>query len=80
MRLDYSLVCSAQHRHDTPDSQVDEQRHSIPPTPLKETKLRGRSPQANYTDQAPAACRRMLVPTFAGKGCCVVSATNSHCR
>jgi hypothetical protein len=25
---------------------------------LKKTKLRGRSPQANYTDRATAACRR----------------------
>jgi hypothetical protein len=45
----------------------------------KKTKLRGRSPQANYTDRATAACRRsFLVPNFAGRGCCVVSATNSH--
>jgi hypothetical protein len=40
---------------------------------LKKTKLRGRSPQANYTDRATAACRR-------SKGCCAVSATNSHDR
>jgi hypothetical protein len=29
-----------------------------PKFPLKKTKLRGRSPQANYTDRATAACRR----------------------
>jgi hypothetical protein len=30
-------------------------------------KLRGISPQANYTDRATAACRQ-LVPTFADRG------------
>jgi hypothetical protein len=29
---------------------------------LKKTKLRGRSPQANYTDRATAACRRSRQP------------------
>jgi hypothetical protein len=47
----------------------------------KKTKLRGLSPQANYTDRATAACRRsFLVQIFAGRGCCVVSTTNSHGR
>jgi hypothetical protein len=40
------------------------------------TKLRGLSPQANYTDRATAD----IVPTFAGRGCYVVSATDSHGR
>jgi hypothetical protein len=43
------------------------------------TKIRGRSPQANYTDQATAAVGD-VVPTFAGRGCYVVSATDSHGR
>jgi hypothetical protein len=42
-------------------------------------KLRGLSPQANYTDQATAAVGE-VVPTFAGRGCYVVSATDSHGR
>jgi hypothetical protein len=43
------------------------------------TKLRGLSPQVNYTDRATAAVGE-VVPTFAGKGCYVVSATDSHGR
>jgi hypothetical protein len=43
------------------------------------TKLRGLSPQANYTDRATASVGE-VVPTFAGRGCCLVSATNSHGR
>jgi hypothetical protein len=39
------------------------------------TKLRGFSPQANYTNGVTAACRRKLVPNFR-----VVSATDSHGR
>jgi hypothetical protein len=42
-------------------------------------KLRGLSPQANYTDRATAAVGE-VVPTFAGRGCYVVSATDSHGR
>jgi hypothetical protein len=45
----------------------------------KQKKLRGRSPQANYTDRATAAVGE-VVPTFAGRGCYVVSATDSHGR
>jgi hypothetical protein len=45
----------------------------------KKTKLRGRSPQANYTDRATAAVGE-VVPTFAGRGCCVVRATNPQDR
>jgi hypothetical protein len=44
-------------------------------------KPRGFSPQANYTDRP--SDRRMsakLVPTFAGRGCRVVSTTNPHGR
>jgi hypothetical protein len=40
-------------------------------------KLRGLSPQANYNDRATAAVGE-VVPTFAGRGCYVVSATDSH--
>jgi hypothetical protein len=42
-------------------------------------KLRGLSPQANYTDRATAAVGE-VVPTFAGRGCYVVSPTDSHGR
>jgi hypothetical protein len=38
--------------------------------------LRGLSPQANYIDRATAAVGE-VVPTFAGRGCYVVSATDS---
>jgi hypothetical protein len=31
---------------------------SVPRVTTEKTKLRGRSPQANYTDRATAACRR----------------------
>jgi hypothetical protein len=40
-------------------------------------KLRGLSPQANYTDRATAAVRE-VVQTFVVRGCYVVSATDSH--
>jgi hypothetical protein len=40
-------------------------------------KLRGLSPKENYTDRATAAVGE-LVPTFAGRGCYVVSPTDSH--
>jgi hypothetical protein len=46
---------------------------------FSEKKLRRLSPQANYTDRATAAVGE-VVPTFAGRGCCVVSTTNSHGR
>jgi hypothetical protein len=42
-------------------------------------KLRGLSPQANYTDRATAAVGE-VVPTFADRGCCVVSAKGPHGR
>jgi hypothetical protein len=42
-------------------------------------KLRGLSPQAKYTDRATAAVGE-VVPIFAGRGCYVVSATDSHGR
>jgi hypothetical protein len=45
----------------------------------QELKLRGLSPQANYNDRAAAAVGE-VVPTFAGRGCYVVSATDSHGR
>jgi hypothetical protein len=41
------------------------------------TKLRGLSQQANYTDRATAAVGE-VVPTFAVRGCYVVSAMDSH--
>jgi hypothetical protein len=43
-------------------------------------KLRGFSPQANYTDLAAAACRRSQCQLLAARGCCVVSAMNPHSR
>jgi hypothetical protein len=46
-------------------------------------KLRGLSPQANYTERYRPSDRRMsakLVPTFAERGCRVVSATDPHGR
>jgi hypothetical protein len=46
---------------------------------LKKTKLRGLSPQANYSDRATAAVGE-VVSTFAGRGCYVVSATDTHGR
>jgi hypothetical protein len=46
---------------------------------LKKSKLRGLSPQANYTDRATAAVGE-VVPTFEGRGCYVVSATDSYGR
>jgi hypothetical protein len=46
-----------------------------------ERKLRGFSPQANYTDRpTDRRCSAKLVPTLADKGCRVVSATNLHRR
>jgi hypothetical protein len=42
-------------------------------------KLRGLSPQENYTDRATATVSE-VVPTFAGSGCYVVNATDSHGR
>jgi CBS-domain-containing membrane protein len=44
----------------------------------KKTKLRGLSRRANYTDRATAACR--LVPTFADRGCHVVSVMDPYGR
>jgi hypothetical protein len=46
---------------------------------LIKKKLHGLSPQANYTDRATADVGE-VVPTFAGRGCYVVSATDSHGR
>jgi hypothetical protein len=43
-------------------------------------KLHGLSPQANYTDQATAACRRSDCQLFADKGCHVVSVTDPYGR
>jgi hypothetical protein len=47
---------------------------------LKTTKPRGFSPQANCTDRATSVLLVKLVPTFADRGCCVVSATNPSDR
>jgi hypothetical protein len=38
------------------------------------------SPHANYTDRATAALSAKLVPTFADRGCHVVSATDPYGR
>jgi hypothetical protein len=45
----------------------------------KLTKLRGLSPQANYTDRATAAVGEIM-RTFAGRGYYMVSAKDSHGR
>jgi hypothetical protein len=44
------------------------------------TKLRGLSPRANYIDQATADLSTKLVPTFADRGCHVVSGTDPYGR
>jgi hypothetical protein len=43
-------------------------------------KLHGLSPRANYTDRATAACLRSDWPTFADRGCHVVSVTDPYGR
>jgi hypothetical protein len=61
------------------------QRHFCPlqnptwPDPGLNTGRRGGKPATNCLSYG-AALSAKLVPTFAGKGCCVVSATNSHGR
>jgi hypothetical protein len=47
---------------------------------LLKKKLRGRSPQANLYRPSDRRLSAKLVPTFTGRGCCVVSATNPHGR
>jgi hypothetical protein len=42
---------------------------------ILKTKLRGFSPQANYTDPSDRSLPAKLVPTLADRGCRVVSAT-----
>jgi hypothetical protein len=44
---------------------------------MDKPKLRGLSPQANYTDRTTAACYCQL---FADRGCHVVSVTNPYGR
>jgi hypothetical protein len=46
---------------------------------IKANKLRGLSPQANYTDRATAAVGE-VVPIFAGRRCYVFSATDVRGR
>jgi hypothetical protein len=46
---------------------------------VKKTKLHGLSPQANYTDRATALSAKWL-PTFADRGCHVVSVTDPYGR
>jgi hypothetical protein len=46
---------------------------------LRLKKLRGLSPQANYTNRATAGVGEVVL-TFAGRGCYMVSATDSHGR
>src|SRR5215510_803473 len=43
-------------------------------------KFRGLSPRTNYTDKSGRRRSAKLVPTFADKGCHVVSATGPHGR
>jgi hypothetical protein len=50
---------------------------TFPYTQYVYNKLRGFSPQANYTDRSLSA---KLVATLADRGCRVVSATNPHGR
>jgi hypothetical protein len=47
---------------------------------IKLYKLRGLSPQANYTDRAAAAGRRRKCQLLRVEGCHVVSATGPHGR
>jgi hypothetical protein len=64
------------------DKKLDNvQKHNICtniPSTTKTNKLRGFSPQANYTDRATAALK--LIPTLADRGCRAVSATNPQGR
>jgi hypothetical protein len=54
---------------------VEEERSPYSPV-IKKTKLRGLSPQANYTDRlSDHRLSAKLVPTLADRGCRVVSAT-----
>jgi hypothetical protein len=46
----------------------------------KLNKLHGFSPQAKYTDRVTATMSVKLMPTFADRGCSVVSATDPHDR
>jgi hypothetical protein len=46
----------------------------------KLTKLRGRSPQANYTDRATAACRRSWCQPLRVEGVAWSEQRNSHGR
>jgi hypothetical protein len=43
-------------------------------------KLRGLSPQANYTDQRPPLVSEVSANFFANRGCHVVSVTNPYGR
>jgi hypothetical protein len=49
-----------------------------PKTNKKKTNSIVLSPRANYTDRATAACRRKWLPTFAVRGCHVVSVTDPY--
>jgi hypothetical protein len=69
-RTSEGSLCLRQHDH------CD---HHVKHLLLKKKKLRGLSPQVNYTDRATAAVGEVL-PAFAGRGCYVVSATDSHGR
>jgi hypothetical protein len=44
------------------------------------TKLRGLSPRENYTNLSDRRLSAKPVPTFADRGCHVVSVTNPYCR
>jgi hypothetical protein len=50
-----------------------------PPSSLFQQQLRGLSPRANYTEQTAASSAK-IVPTFADRGCHVISATDPHSR
>jgi hypothetical protein len=46
----------------------------------KQNKLHGLSSRTNYTERSDRLLSAKLVPTFADRGCRVVSATDPYCR
>jgi hypothetical protein len=61
------------HLEDNQDNRCHGRDSNVASTSRIKQKLRGFSPQANYTDRAKSA---KLVPTLADRGRCVVSGTN----
>jgi hypothetical protein len=78
--MPFLLICSFDAPH--PNKTYKIEKYCITyraSTTTNKNKLRGLSPQANYIDRATAAVGE-VVPTFAGRGCYVVSTTVSHGR